>query len=214
MHGDQDLEQGSRRLLKYPLRLFGQIYTWSRDCHCSYQGHESRRRQVVKYIKLDELTLLQCMLPTYKALTSVSDFHGVVGDAGKVLPPCYKEGPWSPSEMRSFKWLKQFISEGLQELAQQSRNQQTGCIMRNPSTATLPPTYEALMGASGSRGVGGGAGEIPPPSYEEAMFLIGDDKLQVVLEDSKYTASSDDELSKELCAGATGRKPQQGSTAD
>nr|CAD7262241.1 unnamed protein product [Timema shepardi] len=139
----------------------------------------------IRYIKLDEFTLLQCMLPTYKALTSVSDFHGVVGDAGK----------------------------GLQELAQQSRSQQTGCIMRNPSTATLPPTYEALMGASGSRGVGGGAGEVPPPSYEEAMFLIGDDKLQVVLEDSKYTASSDDELSKELCAGATGRKPQ-GGTAD
>nr|CAD7588190.1 unnamed protein product [Timema genevievae] len=171
------------------------------------------------------------MLPAYKALMSVSDSHGVMGGARKVLPTSYKEAMVTIRDEK-LQVVEQFMSElantlvvfsstaedgeieGLQELAQQSRSQQTGCIMRNPSTATLPPTYEALMGASGSRGVGGGSGEVPPPSYEEAMFLIGDDKLQVVLEDSKYTASSDDELSKELCAGATGRKPQQGSTAD
>ncbi|KAJ9582184.1 hypothetical protein L9F63_003471, partial [Diploptera punctata] len=94
----------------------------------------------------------------------------------------------------------------LQELAQQSRNQQSssGCVIRNPSTVTLPPTYEALMGASASHGGGGGGStEAPPPTYEEAMFLIGDEKLRVVLEESKYGASSDDELNKEP-QGATG----------
>ncbi|XP_023702399.1 uncharacterized protein LOC111861782 isoform X2 [Cryptotermes secundus] len=94
----------------------------------------------------------------------------------------------------------------LRELAQQSRNQQSSggsCVIRNPSTVTLPPTYEALMGASASHGGGGGGStEVPPPTYEEAMFLIGDEKLRVVLEESKYGASSEDELSKEL-QGAT-----------
>ena len=45
------------------------------------------------------------------------------------------------------------------------------------------------MGASASHGGGGGAStEAPPPTYEEAMFLIGDEKLRVVLEESKYAA--------------------------
>ncbi|PSN34768.1 hypothetical protein C0J52_21180 [Blattella germanica] len=74
----------------------------------------------------------------------------------------------------------------LLRLAQQSRNQQSsgGCVIRNPSTVTLPPTYEALMGASASHGGGGGGStEAPPPTYEEAI--------------------SEDELSKEP-QGATG----------
>jgi hypothetical protein len=45
------------------------------------------------------------------------------------------------------------------------------------------------MGASASHGGGGGGStEVPPPTYEEAMFLIGDEKLKVVLEESKYAA--------------------------
>ncbi|XP_021920648.1 uncharacterized protein LOC110830263 isoform X2 [Zootermopsis nevadensis] len=89
----------------------------------------------------------------------------------------------------------------LRELAQLSRNQQSGgsCVIRNPSTVTMPPTYEALMmGASASHGAGGGGStEAPPPTYEEAMFLIGDEKLRVVLEESKYATSSEDGLNKE-----------------
>ncbi|XP_021920649.1 uncharacterized protein LOC110830263 isoform X3 [Zootermopsis nevadensis] len=96
-------------------------------------------------------------------------------------------------------------SDGLErkykELAQLSRNQQSGgsCVIRNPSTVTMPPTYEALMmGASASHGAGGGGStEAPPPTYEEAMFLIGDEKLRVVLEESKYATSSEDGLNKE-----------------
>ena len=56
-------------------------------------------------------------------------------------------------------------------MAHNSRGQ-PNFIIRNPSTVTLPPTYETLMTASGSA-------EAPPPSYEEAMFLIGGDKLIV-----------------------------------
>ena len=63
--------------------------------------------------------------------------------------------------------------------------------MRNPSEVTLPPTYEDLMGASASHGGGGGGStEAPPPTYEEAMFLIGDEKLRVLLEESKYAERS------------------------
>ncbi|GLH08683.1 Uncharacterized protein GBIM_13867 [Gryllus bimaculatus] len=98
------------------------------------------------------------------------------------------------------------LLRGLQELAQQSRNQQSGCVIRNPSTVTLPPTYEALMGASASHDSSGPT-EAPPPSYDEAMFLIGDEKLQVVLEESKYAASSEDELSKGLHEAACCHKP-------
>ncbi|XP_067006904.1 uncharacterized protein [Anabrus simplex] len=105
------------------------------------------------------------------------------------------------------------LLRGLQELAQQSRNQQSGCVIRNPSTVTLPPTYEALMGASGSHG-SGTATEAPPPSYEEAMFLIGDEKLQVVLEESKYAASSEDELSKESHVTVRSQKQQNGCQTD
>lgn len=101
----------------------------------------------------------------------------------------------------------------LRELALQSRNQQSGCVIRNPSTVTLPPTYEALMGASASQGSSGPT-EAPPPSYEEAMFLIGDEKLQVVLEESKYAASSEDELSKDLHSTVRCHKPPGGSSGD
>ena len=84
------------------------------------------------------------------------------------------------------------VTESLQELAQQSQNQQPSggsCVMHNPSEDTLPPTYESLMGASASHGGGGGGStEAPPPTYEEAMFLIGIEKLRVLLEESKYAA--------------------------
>lgn len=69
--------------------------------------------------------------------------------------------------------------------------------MRNPSAVSSPPTYEALMGASASHGgEGGGSTEAPPPTYEEAMFLIGDEKLRDLLGASKYAARSVSWLSR------------------
>lgn len=61
----------------------------------------------------------------------------------------------------------------LQELAaQQAELQAAGCILRSSSSATLPPSYEALVPIPISPSPGG---EVPPPSYEEAMcLLLGD----------------------------------------
>lgn len=64
-------------------------------------------------------------------------------------------------------------------MAQQGTHLQPNSpLPRNPSTLTLPPAYDLLMGASGNVG----PSEPPPPSYEEAMFLIGDDKSSALLE--------------------------------
>lgn len=60
-------------------------------------------------------------------------------------------------------------------MAQQAHAQQTGSIVRNPSTLTLPPAYDLLMGASA------GPFEVPPPSYEEAVFLMTDEKNTTVV---------------------------------
>lgn len=69
--------------------------------------------------------------------------------------------------------------QGLQEMAQQGTHLQPNSpLPRNPSTLTLPPAYDLLMGASGDVG----PSEPPPPSYEEAMFLIGEDKSRPFLE--------------------------------
>lgn len=64
-------------------------------------------------------------------------------------------------------------------MAQQSHSQTSSQMVRNASTLTLPPAYDLLMGASGTNG---GPSEAPPPTYEEAMFLINDEKLRTVLD--------------------------------
>ncbi|KAG8287661.1 hypothetical protein J6590_033234 [Homalodisca vitripennis] len=82
---------------------------------------------------------------------------------------------------------------GLQEMAQQGSHLPSGTSLpRNPSTLTLPPAYDLLMGASGGNV---GPSEPPPPSYEEAMFLIGDEKSRALLENRHNT--SIDNRSKE-----------------
>nr|CAD7265135.1 unnamed protein product [Timema shepardi] len=40
----------SRKLHRSSRRLLGQIYTWSRDCQCSYQRHEPTRRRIKKSV--------------------------------------------------------------------------------------------------------------------------------------------------------------------
>ncbi|XP_026469136.1 uncharacterized protein LOC113373014 [Ctenocephalides felis] len=44
-----------------------------------------------------------------------------------------------------------------------------GLAARSASTATLPPSYEALVTPLAPQGT---SSEAPPPSYEEAMFLM------------------------------------------
>lgn len=63
-------------------------------------------------------------------------------------------------------------------MAQQGSHLQANTpLARNPSTLTLPPAYDLLMGATGGNV---GPSEPPPPSYEEAMFLIGDEKSRTL----------------------------------
>ncbi|XP_046990379.1 uncharacterized protein LOC124595608 isoform X1 [Schistocerca americana] len=105
------------------------------------------------------------------------------------------------------------LLRGLQELAQQSRSQQSGCVIRNPSTVTLPPTYEALMGTTESHG-GSTSTEAPPPTYEEAMFLMGDEKLCVVLDDPKYPTTSSSHQRKGSQSTSRSQKPGDAAGAD
>lgn len=54
---------------------------------------------------------------------------------------------------------------------------------RNASTLTLPPSYEALI--EGQNNAGGRNQELPPPSYEEAMFLVSGEILKIPQEERK-----------------------------
>lgn len=54
---------------------------------------------------------------------------------------------------------------------------------RNASTLTLPPAYEALIDAQTDSGVRNQ--ELPPPSYQEAMFLVGGETLKIPQEERK-----------------------------
>lgn len=60
--------------------------------------------------------------------------------------------------------------------AQQAAEQHQTCMMRSASSATLPPSYEALMPPCPSASV-----ELPPPTYEEALYLISPDKHKPVV---------------------------------
>ncbi|RZF46683.1 hypothetical protein LSTR_LSTR002546 [Laodelphax striatellus] len=72
------------------------------------------------------------------------------------------------------------------------------CVVRNASTLTLPPAYDILMTAAAPS-------DAPPPSYEEAMFLIDDQKLKAIIVEQVAVAataadasnSSDDARTKE-----------------
>lgn len=88
-----------------------------------------------------------------------------------------------------YKWIFVFL-KGLQEMAHHTCSQSGPSIVRNSSTLTLPPSYDLLMGATGGLG---GPSEAPPPSYEEAMFLI-DEKLKTVLD-----CNASHSLSKYVC---------------
>lgn len=54
---------------------------------------------------------------------------------------------------------------------------------RNASTLTLPPAYEALI--EGQNDAGGRNQELPPPSYEEAMFLVSGEIVKIPQEERK-----------------------------
>ncbi|VVD00802.1 unnamed protein product [Leptidea sinapis] len=55
----------------------------------------------------------------------------------------------------------------------------SGQVPRTASSATLPPSYEALITNAATSKPQSSSSELPPPTYEEAMYLIDDEKFQI-----------------------------------
>ncbi|CAB3224246.1 unnamed protein product [Arctia plantaginis] len=54
-----------------------------------------------------------------------------------------------------------------------------GQVPRTASSATLPPSYDALISNGATSKPQPSSSEPPPPTYDEAMYLIDDEKLQM-----------------------------------
>ncbi|KAI5651919.1 hypothetical protein NE865_00256 [Phthorimaea operculella] len=68
-----------------------------------------------------------------------------------------------------------------------------GQVPRTASSATLPPSYDALLASATTSKPQPSGSDPPPPTYDEAMHLIGDDKFQIEIksEDSAKQETSD-----------------------
>ncbi|XP_038212346.1 uncharacterized protein LOC119832700 [Zerene cesonia] len=78
----------------------------------------------------------------------------------------------------------------------QAEQAYSGQVPRTASSATLPPSYDALIGNAATSKPS--CSELPPPTYDEAMYLIDDEKyhidknIVVKQETSNQTNSIDD----------------------
>ncbi|XP_026724943.1 uncharacterized protein LOC113491929 [Trichoplusia ni] len=54
-----------------------------------------------------------------------------------------------------------------------------GQVPRTASSATLPPSYDALITNAATSKPQPSSSEPPPPTYDEAMYLIDDEKLRM-----------------------------------
>ncbi|XP_013169456.1 PREDICTED: uncharacterized protein LOC106119119 [Papilio xuthus] len=54
-----------------------------------------------------------------------------------------------------------------------------GQVPRTASSATLPPSYDALIASATTSKPQPSGSEPPPPTYDEAMYLIDDEKLRM-----------------------------------
>lgn len=54
-----------------------------------------------------------------------------------------------------------------------------GQVPRTASSATLPPSYDALITNGAASKPQPSSSEPPPPTYDEAMYLIDDEKLRM-----------------------------------
>lgn len=78
--------------------------------------------------------------------------------------------------------------------AVQAEQAYSGQVPRTASSATLPPSYDALITAAPPSKPQPSSSEPPPPTYEEAMYLIDDGKSHM---DSR-TDDSDKQESSNL----------------
>lgn len=56
-----------------------------------------------------------------------------------------------------------------------------GQVPRTASSATLPPSYDALITSNPDSKPEPSGSEPPPPTYDEAMYLIDDEKLHCLV---------------------------------
>ncbi|PZC86465.1 uncharacterized protein LOC110377276 [Helicoverpa armigera] len=63
--------------------------------------------------------------------------------------------------------------------AVQAEQAYSGQVPRTASSATLPPSYDALIASATVSKPQASSSEPPPPTYDEAMYLIDDEKLRI-----------------------------------
>ncbi|XP_045772065.1 uncharacterized protein LOC123872004 [Maniola jurtina] len=73
----------------------------------------------------------------------------------------------------------------------QAEQAYSGQVPRTASSATLPPSYDALISSTSAKPQPSSS-EPPPPTYDEAMYLIDDGKYSL---ENKGTDSSKEETS-------------------
>lgn len=86
----------------------------------------------------------------------------------------------------------------------QAEQAYTGQVPRTASSATLPPSYDTLLTNTAACKPQPSGSEPPPPTYDEAMYLIGDEKLQIEL---KTDDSAKQETSTPLTDSTDSTKP-------
>ncbi|KAJ0177265.1 hypothetical protein K1T71_007274 [Dendrolimus kikuchii] len=62
--------------------------------------------------------------------------------------------------------------------AVQAEQAYSGQVPRTASSATLPPSYDALLANAATSKPQPSSSEPPPPTYDEAMYLIDDEKTR------------------------------------
>ncbi|KAJ8728196.1 hypothetical protein PYW08_016581 [Mythimna loreyi] len=79
--------------------------------------------------------------------------------------------------------------------AVQAEQAYSGQVPRTASSATLPPSYDALIASADASKPQPSSSEPPPPTYDEAMYLIDDEKLRI---DNKNDDSAKQESSSQM----------------
>lgn len=59
----------------------------------------------------------------------------------------------------------------------QAEQAYSGQVPRTASSATLPPSYDALISNAATSKPQPSSSEPPPPTYDEAMYLFDDEKF-------------------------------------
>lgn len=91
----------------------------------------------------------------------------------------------------------------IRDLATVQEQAYGGQVPRSASSATLPPSYDALISSADVSKPQPSSSEPPPPTYDEAMYLIDDEKLRMESTDE----NSKQESSTQSVDSTDGSKP-------